>query len=179
MSIINLIPPKIKRGQYVKKIAGIVFSSLFVATLIIVITFVAMYGINFYLESALIEAKQELSEAETKVASLKSVEDDVNDINAKIKKIDGIKSDNINWEVLINDFNSSVPDQVKIDTLSIDWENQTMSLSGVGETRREIVKLQEKLNASEYFANLGFSTSAYSDSYEAYSFSMTGAVNNE
>ncbi len=179
MSTINLIPPKIKRGQHIKKIAGIVFSSLFVTTLIIIITFTAIYGINYYLESALEDTKNELSEAKAKVAGLKSVEEDVDNINAKIKKIDGLRSDNVNWEVLVSDFNASIPDQTRIDTLSIDWENQAMSLSGIGETRREIVKLQEKLNASDYFDNLSFSTSAYSDSYQAYSFSMTGEVNNE
>ena len=177
MPTINLIPPRIKREQYVKKIASIVFSSLFVATLIIIITFIAIYSISYYLESILSNTKIELSEAEAKVASLQSVEEDVNSINAKIKKIDGIRSDNVNWDILINDFNSSVPDMVRVDTLSIDWENQDISISGIGETRREIVKLQEKLNASEYFDNLSFSTSAYSDSNQAYSFSMKGNVN--
>ncbi len=176
MSILNLIPPKIKREQYIKKIAGIVFSSLFVVTLILLIVFGALYGINYYLSDALANSKQELSEAETKVTSLKSVEDNVNNINAKIKKIDDLKSENINWEILINDLNSSIPDQVRVDSLSIDWENQTVSLSGIGETRREIVKLQEKLNASDYFENLSFATSAYSSSYQAYSFSMLGEV---
>jgi len=176
MSVINLIPPKIKREQYIKKIAGIVFSSLFVMTLILLITFIAIYGINYYLEQVLANTEQELSEAEAKVASLETIEEDVNTINAKIKKIDGIMSDNVNWDVMINDFNSSIPDQVKINILTIDWENQTISMTGIGETRREIVKLQEKLNASSYFENLNFSTSAYTSTYEAYSFNMTGEV---
>jgi len=176
MSIINLIPPKNKKKQYVKKVANIVFSSLFVVTLILLITFSALYGINYYLEDALKNSKQELIEAEAKIANLKSVEEDVDNINAKIEKIDNLKSASINWKTIINDFNSSVPDQIRVDSLSIDWENQIISISGIGESRREIVKLQEKLNASEYFDGLSFSTSAYSNSHQAYSFSMTGEV---
>lgn len=176
MATINLIPPKVKKEQYIKKISSIVFSSLFVALLILVITFVALYGINYYLETALTESEEDLSEAIAKVTSLKTIEEDVNEINAKIKKINGLKDDNLDWNILIDDFNASIPDQVRCDVVNVDLDSALISISGIAESRREIVKLQEKLNASNYFENLGFSTSSYSNSYNAYSFNMSGEI---
>ena len=176
MTTLNLIPPEKKQEQQLRSISRVIMTFFALAIIITIFLGGLGYAINYYSKSELAKAKENLSEQEFKISKLKSIEDDVNLVNAKLKKIDTLRKDNASAILMMQNFNASVPTEAQISSLQIDRKGKKVSISGFAETRRDIVKLQSKLEESEYYKNIVFNTSTYSESTANYSFNMTGEI---
>lgn len=175
-STINLIPPKIKLEQKIKRIERSVFLTIFVILLMTLLVYGGLYYAQISISTQLAKTKQELSETEMKVESLKDVENQINTINAKLTKITTLKKQNISWSDVIAKLNASTPEKVKINSFQADRTAKKLTINGAAETRRDIVKFQTKLDSIGYFANLSFSTSTYNETEQYYTFTLTGDI---
>lgn len=174
MSTINLIPNYLKKEQAVNQISGLIFVSLFTLLVMGIIIFGALFATNYFTENQLTETKISLSEQELRNQSLKPISDDVKLINGKLKKIASIKDSKVDWNIFLTQINSSVPEKVQISTLQADRKTKKIAITGKAETRRDIVKLQKKLETLEYFKNLTFSASSLNEQDSNYTFNLAG-----
>lgn len=173
---INLIPPQKKREQRTKALSKLIISSLLIIIIMLLLVFGALYLINISQKNELDRTNADLASQNLKIGELKKVEDNVNLVNSKLKKIDSIIKQSMSFVDMLKTFNASVPEKVQIIAFQYDRKTKKVSISGQAETRRDIVKLQEKLEANDYFANLIFASSNYSEATATYSFTMTGDV---
>lgn len=174
MSTINLIPNYLKKEQATDQISGLVFVSLFVLLVMGILIFTALYASNYFVETQLKDTNISLSEQELKNQSLKPISDDIKMINSKLKKISAIKETKVDWNTFLSQINASVPEKVQISSLQADRKTKKVTITGKAESRREIVKLQKKLETLDYFKNLIFNASSLNEQDNDYSFNLTG-----
>ena len=174
ITTINLIPPRIKKEQRLRQISKVVFSFFFALLLMSVLVYGAIFMANYYTLEELNSEKGELAEYEVKTKKLEPLEKDVALINSRLNKISELRKNSILWSEFLEIFNNSIPTELNIDSLSVDYQAKTINMAGSAETRREIVKLETKLNTMESLSEVGFSSSTYDETDLNYKFSMTG-----
>lgn len=174
ISSINLIPPKIKKRQQLKQISLIISVSFFTLFVMTAIIYGAVFAANFYTNEELLTAENQLAENELKIKILEPLENDVNLINSRLNRISALKKENIVWSEFFEIFENSTPKDLYIDSLSVDNKAKTINMSGYAETRRDIVKLETKLNSLEFLSDVGFNSSTYNTKDFNYKFSMVG-----
>lgn len=176
MNTINLIPPQIKIAEKNKKIFAEVFVIFIFMVIIGLIASTALFAINFFTSEETLRTNEMLVEEQTKLSELNAIEKDVVELNSKIEKITSLNQDRVLWSTVISELNHNTPAQLVISTCSLSSKDKKVSFSGSAETRREIVKFQEKLNAGTFFTNMTFDASTFSDSEGMYMFNMNGEL---
>ncbi len=174
ITTINLIPPRIKKEQRLRQISKVVFSFFFALLLMSILVYGAIFMANYYTQEELTSAQSELAEYEVKIKKLEPLEKDVTLINSRLNKISELRKNSMLWSEFLEIFNNSTPTELHIDSLSVDYKAKTIVMAGSAETRREIVKLETKLNTMESLTEVGFSSSTYDETDYNYNFSMTG-----
>lgn len=176
MSTINLIPPQIKTADRNRKVFSFASSVLVVLVLMLAFCYGAIFSLNYSTKNKLGKISETLANEQAKLKNLEKIETEVNSINARLSKISGYQKDRILWSKFLADLNHSTPEQLKLDTFAASDKDKKLTISGAAETRRDIVKLQEKMNALGYWTNLKFNSSTYSETEAMYSFTMTGEL---
>lgn len=174
MSTINLIPPQIKLAEKNKKIFSVVSITAVVLILMSAISLATLWLMDYYSANELAKSKESLAEEKAKVKNLEPIQQEVNDINARLQKIDALRKEQVLWSLVLTDLNHSTPEQLRTDTFAINTKDKKVNITGSAETRRDIVKLQTKLGTLSYLTNLVFSNSSYSENDGMYTFTMTG-----
>lgn len=174
--MINLLPEKIKREQKLNQISRMVNSGIFALLLMVGLAYSAVFLVNYFISSQMDKNNQLLDQTRVSISKLKPIEDDVNNINAKISKLDTLKSKRFEWSALLNDFNNSIPKSVQINSLQMDTESQKFSLTAAADSRSDIVKLQAKLQEISYLKDLSFASSTFDDKNDYYTFTMSGKI---
>lgn len=175
MATINLIPPRIKKAQRTKRLTGLVTSSLFSILLMVLIVYGAVYLADTFIKNDLNSVNENIAEAEYKLKSFKDIEDRIAAVNAKIARLDNLKKQSLAWTDVLAKYNASVPEKIQITSTQMDSGTKKFTLNGIAPSRREIVRLQTKLEESDYFANVVFGSSVYDDKTGNFTFSLTGA----
>lgn len=174
MSTINLIPPQIKAADKNRKIFSFISSILAILIIMLVFCYGAIFALDYIAKDELGKTKETLADEQNKLKNLEDIETEVNAINSRLTKIGNYQKDRVLWSGVLADLNHSTPEQLKMDTFSASTKDKKLTITGAAETRRDIVKLQEKLGTLGYWTNLNFNSSTYSETEQMYSFSMTG-----
>lgn len=174
MTTINLIPPKIKKQQQMKRFGGLISSSLFSVLVMLLIVFGALYITDQFVKEELVSTNQSVADTEFKLKTLKDTETRINSINSKLTRLDTLKKQNITWTDVMDKLGSAVPDKVQITSVQIDSTTKKFTLAGIAPSRREIVMLQTKLEDTDYFSNVTFGTSVLDNKTNTFTFSLTG-----
>ena len=176
MSTINLIPPQIKAADRNRKIFSFASTVLAILVVMLIFCYGAIFALNYITQDELGKTNETLAEEQAKLKNLEEIETEVNSINTRLTKISTYQKDRILWSGVLADLNHSTPEQLKIDTFAAGTKDKKLTITGAGETRRDIVKLQEKLGSLGYWTNLKFNSSTYSETEQMYSFTMAGEL---
>ncbi|OQB06699.1 MAG: hypothetical protein BWY19_00049 [bacterium ADurb.Bin212] len=174
--MINLLPPKIKKEQKIKKLSVQISGAMLTLLIMVVMTYSAVYFVNFFLDAQLTKNKQQLDETKVEISKLKSIEDDVNTINQKLGKLETLDKDRVEWSAFFKEINSSIPEKVLVNSIQVDKTKKTFSISAAAETRADIVKLQAKLEEMELLKSLSFQSSVFDEKNGFFTFSMYGSI---
>lgn len=172
--MINLLPAKIKKEQKLKQISKQINVAIFTLLIMVAMSYTAVYLVDYYLSSQIDKNNDLLEQTRIQIAKLKPIEDDINTTNAKITKLESLKSQRYDWSTIISDINNSVPANVQLKSYDIDAKSNRVTLNASAETRSDIVKLQASLEKLPYFKNLSFSSSTFSEGTDNYNFNMQG-----
>lgn len=176
MSTINLIPPQIKAADRNRKIFSFASTILVIIAIMLIFCYGAIFALDYLAKNELGQTNQTLAEEEAKLKNLESIETEVKDINARLTKIGDYQKGRVLWSKVLTDLNHSTPEQLKMDSFAAGTKDSKLTISGAAETRRDIVKLQEKLGTLSYWTNLKFNSSSYSTTEQMYTFTMTGEL---
>jgi len=171
---INLIPPRIKKQQAMKRLTGIVTTSMFAILIMSMIVLGAIYAIDSIVKLELVASEQNLADSELKIKSLTDIEGRITAVNGKLTRLDGLKKKSVAWTDVMSKFNAAVPEKVQVTSLQMDTTSSKFTLNGVAPSRREIVMLQTKLENSDYFSAVTFGSSTLDAQNNTFTFSLTG-----
>jgi Tfp pilus assembly protein PilN len=173
---INLIPPELKRIRNTERLLR---KALRIAV-VVAILILATSGVLFYVNS---NASREIGRIESDLERLTTendqyanLEDEIADINKKLVKIDGVEKNRILWSSVLTELARCTPAKLSLGTLSLSQDNKKVTLTGVAETRRDIALYKEKLDASDLFKNVLFSSSAVNETDQNFTFSLSAEL---
>ena len=145
---LNILPKKLKNDlklivfdKFIKKI-------IWTILLFIIIFSGILLAANFYLQLYFEET------IEKNANTSKSTEDylkKVQEINDKINYIANIQDNNIDWTNIIMRVSEAINKDIKIDKISINKKNDTLSLSGNAKTRDDLLLLKDSLEKYKNF----------------------------
>ncbi len=172
--MINLIPPRIKKQQAMKRLTAIVSTAMLSIVVMSLIVLGAIYAVDSIVKSELAISEQNLADSELKIKSLTDIESRINAVNGKLTRLDGLKKKSITWTDVMSKFNAAVPEKVQITSMQMDTTSSKFTLNGLAPSRREIVMLQTKLEDSDYFSGVTFGSSTLNTTNNSFTFSLTG-----
>ncbi|MEK9155889.1 MAG: PilN domain-containing protein [Patescibacteria group bacterium] len=173
---INLIPPELKRQNKTKRIVGSFCGGVVVLAFLIGLGALSLYGFNNTKKAQVKRIEEETSETEKRIIALSDVEKAINDLNAKLDKVDAVNKKKVYWSTIMAQLAYSTPKQLVIESVSFTGEQQAVSITGKAESRQEIAKFKDKLENSDYFKSVRFTTSSYSEQGGNYTFSLTAQL---
>lgn len=170
---INLLPPQIKKEKQIAK-ALAQFSLVLAAILLLVsMTGAAFYAYNGYLDQFLRRTKDRIEEENTKIKTLKNVEESVKTINGKLSLLEAKENERLYFSSVLDRVSANTPKAIEIKSLNIIKESLGATITGSAISRTDIALMKEKMEASGYFKNVTFTSSTYTDATSSYSFSLT------
>lgn len=174
--MINLLPAKIKKEQKLKQISGQVSLAAFTLIIMIGMAYSAVYLVDYFLSGQIEKNNALLDKTKIEIATLKTIEDDINSINAKLGKLNTLKTQRYDWSSAIADINNSTPKNVQIQSILLDNKNSRVSFSAGAETRSDIVKFQAALEDLPFLKNMSFDSSNFNETGGYYTFNMMGTI---
>lgn len=170
---INLLPPKFKREKRIQKTAKIIFVFLTVICFVILILTGGLFAADYFTQKDIQKSKSKIAEQKRIFKRYEEIENNVNDFNSKLTKIQSIESQKISWSSILLNLSSSTPTNVQIKTFSAADNNKRITITGYAETRNDIAVFKEKLEKSEYFKNVTFSSSVHNEENKNFSFNIS------
>ncbi|MEI6498946.1 MAG: PilN domain-containing protein [bacterium] len=169
---INLIPPQARKERRTKQL----LSSLYFAASAILIFLVLISGLifatNYFVLSDIQNLDKKISAKTDEAAKYKELETSIRQTNQKISIIKKTDAERIIWSEVISEIAASTPAKIKLNSLSLNKDTKTTSMSGTAETRKDIADMKDELENSILFKNVTFTSSAYNSANKNYTFTL-------
>lgn len=169
---INLVPPKIKNQKKLEIIFNQIYFGLFIMLIMVALLGFALYTYDTYLVSDLKHSEDNISNIDAKIKSLKDTENLIKDVNSRLGKVNSAKEARTIWSNILTSISNSTPKNVQVRNLSLNDVSSSVNLQGTAETRTDIALYKEKLESVD-FKNVTFSTSTYNELQNNYNFSLS------
>lgn len=171
---INLIPPKLKKEKEINKISRLFFAAFFIVNAIIAIGAIGLMSLNQLSQMELESSNNKIAEQEKLLASLEETSKKVESMNQKLEDINKINKEKTSWSQIITEIAKDTPEKLQIKSLSATNNNNSkINLTGSASSRRDIALFKEKLENSNYFENVIFSTSSFTQETEDFNFNLS------
>lgn len=170
---INLIPPKLKKEKEINKISRLFFMAFFIVNAIIAIGAVGIISLNQLSQIELNSTNSKIAEQEKTLANLEDTSKKVKSMNEKLEDINAINKEKTSWSQIITEIAKDTPEKLQIKSLSATNNNNKINLTGSASSRRDIALFKEKLENSNYFDNVVFSTSSFTAETEDFNFNLS------
>ncbi len=173
---VNILPPQIKQEKETgKKIRRSIFYVFLLTILLLVIGGgLYLYNLELGLKIQNLNSRQDQLAKDAK--QYEQVATQIATINKKLTKIDDINKNRIIWSLILSNMARSTPTQVKLSTLSLDKSTKKVTMTGEAESRMEIARFKEKLESSDYFKNVIFSSSSHNQQEDNFTFNLTAEL---
>lgn len=120
----------------------------------IIIMYIGVLGSLYYMHSLLVK-NAEIEHATAQIDSvgqeISNAQNQFKDINSQVESMKRFQSEHIVWSNMFMVMDKSIPDGVLLEKLVT--TNQKIALSGRADTRDNLLKFQDNLNATECFQN--------------------------
>jgi len=169
---INLVPPQSKRERRTKQLLRGFYLSAAIVFFYLLLIAVFIYLTNFLIQSNIMSFDKKIDEKTAQVAKYKDLETAIRQTNFKLDSLKKSNAEKIIWSEIIQELSKSTPANVKINSLSMDKTTNSISLSGIAETRKDIADMKDELELSTLFTNVTFNSSIYSTEAKDYTFTI-------
>lgn len=174
--MINLIPPQLKKEKAIQKKIGYLSIGLISLLSLIAAATLLMYIYNQFALGTVVNLRSETEATKKGSEQYASVENKINQTNAKLKKLEGIDKKRVLWSNVLTELANTAPAQVQLKNVSFDQETGKVLLTGSAGNRMAIANFKDKLETSNYFKNVFFSSSSLNEATTDYSFSLTAEL---
>jgi Tfp pilus assembly protein PilN len=147
MKIINLLPKTRQQELHYEVILHTLWVVVSLSLVSFVLVFLAQFGTKFYLQYEDNAIKQQVAQLQSQVDKQQNTE-----IKAKISAVNNLVSDYLNlagssphWSKVIKAFAPLPPSGLKISTLSIDPNQDAVTITGLSPTRDLVILLYNNI----------------------------------
>jgi len=150
---LNIAPNNLKKeiklssiNIQLKNVYGILIISSSLCAIILLIMYLAL-NVHFI---------QTVNETTQLIKSSKNNANDVREINNLINYMDNIQENSVEWSDLLKFLKASSPPDINYSKISINRNENTMSLLGRSETRDSLLSLKTSMEKTDYFNKIDF-----------------------
>lgn len=138
---------------------------------------ISIYSIVFLLAKLAIQIKlvQTVTESSLIMKSAKNYTQQINKINNELDDIIKIKNNFIKWSYLLEHLSKNINSDIKLSSLSISKENNSIIVSGNAKNRDSLLELKNFFEESEYFSEIDLPTKSLLEK-ENINFQITAKV---
>lgn len=149
---INLLPASQKHRKFEKKTNGIIFTICFIIFSVLVASSILLYTYDNIQKNEQSTFKSQLSNEQENLNQYKDTSQSIAQISNTLKYIDILAQKSINWEKFLTQFNSLIPEKTQITSLKVSTvPSSIIDISGQAESRRDVIKLYEKMKTTKFF----------------------------
>jgi Tfp pilus assembly protein PilN len=173
---INLLPPQIKKEKETSRKFITVFGYSFFLLILLSATGGGIYLYNQKLDKKATDLNKKYDQFAAEDKQYDQTANEINIINQKLVKIDGVNKNRIVWSLILTNLARSTPSGVQIKTLDLSKDAKNASITGEAASRMEIARFKEKLENNDYFKNVVFSSSTVNERESNFTFNMTAEL---
>ena len=179
---INLLPSEHKIHRVQKKLnkriatIGFFVVAIFFGLALLLYTYTATQQLQ------LNSLKNDLHSQERKLNKYKTTRSSISNIADTLVYIDTLDQKSIDWEDFLNKFSSIVPEKAQVTNLRISTiPSPIIDVTGNAESRREAIKLYEKMKTTSYFTDTQLRSLNKSDNtgQATFDFTISAKINLE
>lgn len=151
---LNIIPEKIKNEIKLRFFYKVSKKFLYLLIIIASVIGIVLMTSEFILYSFL--AKEISNSPIDFKSSLSTSQNKVTDINTKINLLEKMQGNFIQWTILLNSLTNIIPEEIRLNSLSINRDPATISFNGTANKRDDLLNFKEALEGSILFENIDF-----------------------
>ena len=146
MAELNLLDKTTKR-RIAKDIQSIsLVNNMILLTIVLLVISGVLFGTEKYLDYETVRIEE--------IGAQNVEESQIGQINNKMGQVSLIQADYVKWSKVLIDFSALVPGGNRLQTISLDKENQTLSMHGTSDQRDDFLKFKENLENSSLVSEL-------------------------
>jgi len=156
MISLNLLSPekkeKIKQYKNLFLIKRIIYSFI----VFVILTLSLFYSTKIIISKKLENIHNNIASltATSSLGKQNSYNKYVSELNEKIKKVNSLQKDYVLWSKYLTDFNSLIPQKIKLEQIVIKKENNSISIFGYAPLREDFLEFKGNLENSEIIKNI-------------------------
>jgi len=160
----------------IRKITGLISAILTTLLVVVLIVFAFLFATNYWYGQDIKNIQSKIEEQQAQIKKYAELEAKVTKANSKIEQLKKATKNKIAWSAILLNLASCTPAEVQIKTASSSSNEYKVALTGNAVTRRDIARFKEKLEQSEYFKNVVFTSSSLNSESNNYNFSLTAEL---
>ena len=146
MAELDLLDNSIKK-QIAKDIQSIsLVNNMILLTIVLFAISVVFLGTEKYLNYQTTKIRE--------IKTQNTEEARIGKINDKMEEVYSIQTDYVKWSQVLVDFSALVPEGNRLESVSLDKENQRLSVRGISKRRDDFLKLKKNLEKSNLVTEL-------------------------
>lgn len=149
---LNLIPPSRKEEIAKSKNLRTVLRVEFFLTIIGIVFFIMLFSFEYILDFNFQSASEQRNGKIEQYEKIKRYDDRFSQINREVLDIQNIRKSQLYWSKLFVNLNETIFPGIEIKSFLN--ENYAINISGVSDTRSNLILFKEKLEKSDCFLNI-------------------------
>lgn len=151
MLTLNIIPPELKKqihlGHINKRINSYFLISLFT---------IISYGVVLFLVTVILQKdyKYTSESASFVTRDAENYNAKTKEINMQISQIEEIQKNTVNWSIPIHKLINTTKRGIQINNLSLDKKNNSLQISGMADTREDLLSFKDNLNDTTFLSGI-------------------------
>ncbi|PIZ55820.1 hypothetical protein COY23_04110 [bacterium (Candidatus Torokbacteria) CG_4_10_14_0_2_um_filter_35_8] len=149
---LNLLPPEQKKELEFEKTYNFGISIVVIIFFLTGVVLAATFGIQLILETnnqVLNEEQIKSTKERVETEEYKTLTDNIENANKKIDFISELGKNQRSTYKLISEINRLLPSYISVTSITFDWKERTVSMSGKAKTREQFLLFKESLENSQ------------------------------
>ncbi len=150
---LNLVPPETKKAIKLKRIYRLtrqvslilIFFTLFLTIILLIAKIILQINFNKVVEETSLVNRNN-----------QNYNNQVQEINAKLKAIEKIQKGFIPWSYFIENISAFTPAGITYSLVKFDQQNESLKIRGLAKTRHDLLDLKANLEKSEAYQEIDF-----------------------
>lgn len=163
--MINLLPPQEKKQISAGRVNVILRRYCIVSLMFAGLLFLTIGGFYLFLENSRSVAQNNIDEGNSKLAQYQSTQKEINEFTKNLTAAKAIIGGEAHYSSIIPKIAGRIPSGMVLDSLTLDTSalDKPLSLTALGKTRDDAIRLKTSLEESEIFKDVHLESIVYSD----------------
>lgn len=158
MKLINLLPKTERREVELQIVTRQVVKFLIWSACAMAVFLLLAFGTMLYLKGEMLSVDRDIAESKKELSSsgTQQLQERVLAVNKQLKIIGSLRDQHYNWTNALSEISRILPDDVQVNSLSVDRKTAEIRLTGTAERRESVIKFWSNVKKSKYFKNINF-----------------------